>query len=406
MSIQTRISAFYNSHPVFFAITCVVAALISCIYPIAKDCYVHIFDPKVILFEELNVLSICDESMDFYNNFLIEQNVSPTNIHYFHYNEKLFPTANDLMSNSHSEGEMTIYDFTTISKWVIKNCSDMAINKDMVNEKIKVSCKNCKIIDVKIKSKSNCEVGYSHDYDFAVIDFSLINPHEKIIVNIIYAPINNKESYSLCWDCHIENITNKVNALKRSVFFTPRISLKTNQIIQLIVVAFLLCVLHSLLLNSKGFFTPSISLCKIIMLSLSVLFHFSFAECIAYLNLNYIEDSPEGYNWPWIGITAFLELISFILPLTIHFNNENKLNTNLLNLSLSICKFCQDTHSVQEIMNHLQIKSQNGFSNNVIQPLLNQEIIECVPPDSFQAKQQKFRLTKKGQSFLKGNNYE
>ena len=398
MKIENKINSFYQKHALFFTFIVVIATILGSPYQIFKDFYIAIFSPKVLLFEELDNFSLSNGAMDFNNNFGMEKSFFLVNTS--NSNAKL--PENELILSLYSNEKLYLFNQYIISKWIIKNCSNIPITNDMFHKKIQLSGKNAKILGITLDTNKNYKV--EHNHDSAIIDNVLINPHEKIDITVVYSPLNNQKDSSIIWDCHIENYKKEIDSLSKSIFLSPRISLQTNQIVKLVALAFILCLFHSHVLDKKGYFMYDFSIIKKIIWGLCVLCHFAFAECIAYLNWNYIIDSPEGYNWPWISITFILEIISFVYALRFHSNKSIKQNdNNPLNLTKFICDYCQQEHSVIEIQKHLKINSQEGFIEKVLHPLQSQGLIECVQVSS---KRTTYRLTAEGLAFLQEQNHD
>jgi len=392
---------FYQRYKVLFSIVGILASLISCLYPIIKDGYASFVYPHNILFEEIDSFSVCIGSLEFHNNFGMTKTISPFNT--FDMQNSLEFPSNELLITLSSNNKLYVFEHFTISNWTIINRSSIPITPNMFYKKLEVKGINARIISIALDSANNLKIEYDENNNSATIDNVFLNPHEKIKLTVIFAPIDNKQPSTLNWNCHIEKLSANVKTLLKGPFLTPRISLQTSQIIQLVIVAFVMCLLHSIMLDMKGYFSYDFSFKKKMAWALSVLIHFAFAECVAYINWNYVKNSPEGYNWPWISITLVLEIISFVYALRFHTSNSIKQNDKVsLNLTKLICGYCQEEHSVNEIIKHLDIKSQKGFIEKILQPMQNQGIIECSQVNS---KQITYHLSAKGKAFLQEQNH-
>ena len=192
MKIEKQINDFFQSHKIIFSIiVTIILPIIVSPYQIIKDCYIALFNPKVLLFEEIDHFSLLNGTMDFNNNFGMEKTFFPV----ISENQKNKPPENELFLSLYSKEKFYIFNQCNISKWIIKNCSNIPITKDMFYKKIQLSGKHAKILGITLDTDKNYKVEYNNDS--AIIDNVLLNPHEKIYVTVVYSPINNLKNTSL-----------------------------------------------------------------------------------------------------------------------------------------------------------------------------------------------------------------
>jgi ATP-dependent DNA helicase RecG len=66
-----------------------------------------------------------------------------------------------------------------------------------------------------------------------------------------------------------------------------------------------------------------------------------------------------------------------------------------------ILKFCQIEKTREEIQNYISIKDREYFRKSILNPLIEQKLIELTIPDKPTSKNQKYKITKKGLNNLK-----
>ncbi len=362
----------HNSNKVSLII--LILTLFSSFYPILKDFYISFFDSPTIVFEELSEMKILNDTL-FYNNiFNIEEFISPVN-KFLGKEIKELP-ENTLALVYKKSDNLNFYRSFIMSQWVIKNSSKKIIKNDMFHKKIQCRGINSKILTSYFDNDTDFKVEYDKNNDSFLIDNVLLNPHEKVNVVVLSTPTKYKTTVDLNWDCHIEGVSTKIKKLSRNKWLGVTINLQLSQIIQLVIVFFLVCILHTILLEKGGYFFIKFGIAKKIIWTLCGLCHLAFAECIAYLNLSYLVDSPA--NWNWISISVGLEILSFGFACFLYYKNRNKKNniSPLSNFAREICFYCRDPRSLKEIIDHIGINKQITFKENVLQPLLEQKLIE------------------------------